>query len=200
VVEQVKAPSHEEVTICRQCGGAGFLRRDLPLDHPDFGRAIPCDCIAAESPQERYSRLQRYSSLGPLTRLTFDNLVEQGRSAHIRDRELFRQLTSDAKAFAEAPVGWLFIYGPSGAGKTHVAAAIANRCIENNQPVLFVVVPDLLDHLRASYDPEADVDYDALFEQIKGAPVLILDDLGTQSSTPWAQEKLFQIFNHRYNA
>ncbi len=31
------------------------------------------------------------------------------------------------------------------------------------------------------------------------APLLILDDLGTQSATPWAREKLYQIFNHRYN-
>jgi DNA replication protein DnaC len=30
--------------------------------------------------------------------------------------------------------------------------------------------------------------------------LLVLDDLGTQSATPWAQEKLYQIFNHRYNA
>ena len=28
----------------------------------------------------------------------------------------------------------------------------------------------------------------------------MLDDLGTHSATPWAQEKLYQIFNHRYNA
>jgi DNA replication protein DnaC len=30
--------------------------------------------------------------------------------------------------------------------------------------------------------------------------LLILDDLGTQSATPWAREKLYQIFNHRYTA
>ncbi len=30
-------------------------------------------------------------------------------------------------------------------------------------------------------------------------PLLILDDLGAHNSTPWAQEKLFQILNHRYN-
>jgi DNA replication protein DnaC len=29
---------------------------------------------------------------------------------------------------------------------------------------------------------------------------LILDDLGAHASTPWAQEKLFQLLNHRYNA
>ncbi|MHB1384000.1 MAG: ATP-binding protein, partial [Bellilinea sp.] len=27
-----------------------------------------------------------------------------------------------------------------------------------------------------------------------------LDDLGTQSATPWAREKLYQLLNHRYNA
>jgi DNA replication protein DnaC len=28
--------------------------------------------------------------------------------------------------------------------------------------------------------------------------VLVLDDLGTESATPWAREKLFQLLNHRY--
>ena len=26
----------------------------------------------------------------------------------------------------------------------------------------------------------------------------MIDDLGTQNATPWAQEKLYQIFNYRY--
>jgi DNA replication protein DnaC len=35
---------------------------------------------------------------------------------------------------------------------------------------------------------------------VRTARLLILDDLGTQSATPWAREKLYQIFNHRYTA
>ncbi len=170
------------------------------MDHPDFGKAVACDCAVSETADARVGRLQKYSSLGPLTRLTFDNLIEHGRSANPRDRQLFRELVADARAFAEGPEGWLVVHGSSGAGKTHVAAAIANRCIERGQPALFVVVPDLLDHLRAAYKPDSEMAYDALLEQVRSAPVLILDDLGTQSSTPWAQEKLFQILNHRYNA
>lgn len=190
----------EEAAPCPQCHGAGFLRRDVPLDHPDFGKAFPCDCILDESRESQLQRLQRYSSLGPLTRLTFANLLEQGRSSNPRDRELFRMLVRDARAFAEGPSGWLLIHGPSGAGKTHVAAAIANRCLERGQPALFVVVPDLLDHLRAAYSPSSDLNYGQLIEQVRNAPVLILDDLGTQNATPWAQEKLFQVLNYRYNA
>jgi DNA replication protein DnaC len=172
----------------------------VTLDHPDFGKAVACDCSVSESEDARLDRLQKYSSLGPLTRLTFANLLEHGRSTNPRDRDLFRQLVADARAFAEEPEGWMVIHGSSGAGKTHVAAAIANRCIERGQPALFVVVPDLLDHLRAAYKPDSEMAYDALLEQVRTAPVLILDDLGTQSSTAWAQEKLFQILNHRYNA
>lgn len=172
----------------------------MPLGHPDFGKAFPCDCVEDESDDARRDRLERYSSLGPLTRLTFSNLIERGRSVNPRDQEQFRRLVLDAKEFAEAPEGWMLIHGASGAGKTHVAAAIANRCIERGQPALFVVVPDLLDHLRAAYNPGSEVGYDVLFEQVRNAPVLILDDLGTQNATSWAQEKLFQILNHRYNS
>lgn len=198
--ESNSPPEEDATDVCPKCHGAGFLRLDVALDHPQFGKAVPCDCVRAESGESRLQRLQRYSSLGPLTRLTFDNLVEHGRSTNPRDRELFRSLVQDARGFAEEPEGWLLVHGPSGAGKTHVAAAIANRCLERGQPALFVVVPDLLDHLRASYRPDSDMGYDALLEQVRVAPILILDDLGTQSSTAWAQEKLFQILNHRYNA
>jgi len=43
------------------------------------------------------------------------------------------------------------------------------------------------------------VRFDQRFEQIRNAPLLVLDDLGTESASPWAQEKLYQLFNHRYN-
>jgi len=44
------------------------------------------------------------------------------------------------------------------------------------------------------------VSYDQLFESVKNAPLLVLDDFGEQSTTPWAQEKLYQVINYRYNA
>jgi len=144
--------------------------------------------------------LQRYSNIGPLTRLTFDNLDPKGRSGDPSNEERFSQACEGAKAFAQNPEGWLVLTGASGCGKTHLAAAIANQCIVNGHTVLFIVVPDLLDHLRATFSPSSDITYDELFEQVRNVPLLILDDLGTQSSTPWAREKLYQIINHRYNA
>ncbi|MBA4375532.1 MAG: ATP-binding protein [Anaerolinea sp.] len=102
--------------------------------------------------------------------------------------------------FAEEPRGWLVITGTYGCGKTHLAAAIGNYRKAMGDDPIFVVVPDLLDHLRATFSPSSNTSYDELFNRVKAAPVLILDDLGTQSATPWAREKLYQIFNERYNA
>jgi DNA replication protein DnaC len=105
-----------------------------------------------------------------------------------------------ARQFAETPENWLVFVGEHGCGKTHLAAAIANGCADGGRPVVFKEVPELLDHLRATYRPDSPVTYDQLFEAVRSAPLLILDDLGTESATPWAQEKLHQIFNYRYAA
>jgi DNA replication protein DnaC len=185
---------------CPRCGGAGFVRRRVRLGHPDFGKAFPCSCIDDEREDERQARLQRYSNLGPLSRLTFENLSPRGRSPNPEHQERFAAAVGAGRRFAEEPAGWLVLAGPSGCGKTHLAAAISGRCIERGQAALFMVVPDLLDHLRAAYQPGSDVSYDDLFEIVRNAPLLVLDDLGVQSSTPWAEEKLFQVINHRYNA
>ncbi len=173
---------------------------DVSPSHPDFGKLVPCKCRSQGLTHDRLNRLQRLSNLGPLVRLTFDNLIKEGRRPDEASRERFRSAYNRCWEYAQAPQGWLVLWGPSGCGKTHLAAAIANERIRVGDPVLFVVVPDLLDHLRASFSPSSEIPYDELFENVKAAPLLILDDLGTQSSTPWAQEKLFQIFNHRYNA
>jgi DNA replication protein DnaC len=66
--------------------------------------------------------------------------------------------------------------------------------------VLFIDVLDLLDHLRATFNPNSTVRFDKLFEEVRSAPLLVLDSLESQSMTPWVREKLYQIINYRYNA
>ncbi len=105
-----------------------------------------------------------------------------------------------AQQFAEKPRGWLVLLGKTFTGKTHLAAAVGNYRHKLGDSPLFVVVPDLLDHLRATFSPTSSISYDDLFNQVRTVSLLILDDLGTQSASPWAKEKLYQIFNYRYNA
>ena len=186
--------------ICPICEGRKWLSVDVPVGHPDFGKAVACQCQINVSESERETRLRRYSNLGPLSRMTFAAANPDGLGASPENARLFAAACQAAQEYADDPIGWLALTGPNGCGKTHLAAAIANRRIELGELAFFVHVPDLLDDLRSTYAPSSEISYSDLFEQVNDAELLILDGLGIQSPTPWAREKLHQIFNRRANA
>ncbi len=200
IEQPIKRGRQETEEVCPICKGLGYLRADVPVDHPDFGKLIACNCRLAELATRRAAALHALSYSEIPSRMVFETFVPDGHGLPPDKRANLRWAYEEARSFAERPEGWLVLKGGYGCGKTHLAAAIANYCIERGRLVLFNTVPDLLDHLRAAFAPSSPVVYDTRFEDIRTAPILILDDLGTESSTPWAQEKLFQIFNHRYNA
>ena len=172
----------------------------MPVGHPDFGEAFPCRRCQQQEPADRVEALHRYSNLGALRRITLENTRPEGPLTDAAGQRMFREALTAAAAFTEKPAGWLVFTGPSGSGKTHLAVAAANRCIAAGFTTYFIVAADLLDHLRATYAPDNPVSYDELFDQVRNVPVLVLDDLTAQATTPWAREKLFQIISHRFNA
>ena len=183
---------------CPICGGIGYLRRDLPINDPDFGKIVPCSCRSEEITKSARSRLFRMSSLDALKNLRFDNFTKRGRVGLGQlQADSLENAYNQARNFADNLQGWLLMMGRFGSGKTHLAAAIANHAIETGTATLFLTVPDLLDWLRYAYSG-VDMSFEERFEEIREIPLLILDDFGTQNATPWAQEKIFQIMNHRY--
>jgi len=176
------------------------VRADVPVGHPDFGKLVPCTCRLAELAERRVDVLRALGDLGTLARMTFETFNPAGHSLPPDKQANLRWAYEEAKGFAENPEGWLVLKGGYGCGKTHLAAAIANACVARGQAVLFITIPDLLDHLRATFSPTSPTTYSTRFDEVRTVPVLILDDLGTESGTPWALEKLFQILNYRYNA
>lgn len=185
---------------CPICKGARVVHPRLPSGQPDYSRTVPCRCVKNEQAGARQARLQKYSNLGSLARFTFDNLVPEGRRGSHRSQERFSQAFQAARDFAAGPQGWLVFSGPSGSGKTHLAAAIVNERISQGHPAFYITVPDLLDRIRASFDPSSEMPYDEFFEQVRSTPLLVLDDLGVQSGTPWAREKLDQLLTSRFNS
>lgn len=144
-------------------------------------------------------QLRRYSNLGVLARLTFDSLVPTGRVNKEEAQRQFRAAYEAAITFADNPEGWLVFVGPSGCGKTHLACAIANHQISRGNPVFYIGVADLLDHLRYAFSPDSEITHDELFERVKKSPLLVLDDLNVVGATPWARGKLEQLLDYRFN-
>lgn len=179
-----------DADVCPNCGGAGFYRLDVEVGHPQFGRIIACECHERERAVSRYSDQRTLSNLDQFvdcTFVSFDKDVPGTREAFVQ-----------AKQYSETyePI-WIVLFGGYGTGKTHLAAAIANEAVRQQMTVLFTVVPDLLDQLRSAYDPKSGMSFDDKFSAIREVGILVLDDLGTENTTPWAREKLFQIINYR---
>jgi len=181
--------------VCPHCKGAGYLRADVPFGHPLFGKPLPCDCKRARVNEERRRLLREQSQIDWLAAFreasfeTFHFLLPSVQEAY-----------EEALQFAQQPQGWLVLEGDNGCGKTHLAVSIAKYCLAEGAIVLFSVVPDLLDYLRATFAPNAEEPYDEAFTKMREAELLVLDDLGAEQSTPWANEKLYQLLNYRYNA
>jgi len=192
-------PEEDAGEICPVCKGAGFVHPALDSGKVDFSRVVPCRCSKGELRKKKAEYLEKYSNLGSLSQLTFDNLSLKGKAASAVSQERFAQIYQAARAFADNPWGWLVFSGPSGSGKTHLACAIANHRISLGEPVFYIGAADLLDHLRSAFSPTSDTTYDELFEQVKNVPLLVLDDLTLGSATAWAKEKLEQLLQHRFN-
>ena len=166
---------------------------DVPPDHPLANRLIPCACTLA-----RQAGAIR-AGLAPLLRaMTFEAFqTEEGNRAALER----------AQQFASDPWGqgwyWLVLIGSNGRGKTHLAAAVVNALLARGEPARFENVAELLDYLRAGYSAQGDEDFDRRLARLKDAPVLVLDDLGAEAGhtapfeVSWAQDKIYQILDHR---
>ncbi len=195
------SPTEPPADVCQVCGGAGWLTPPVDVTHPDFGKAIPCQCQQSDADrQRRIAALERYSNLGALRTVSFTNVPQGGPEADAANRAAYADALHAAEEYAANPHGWITFAGPSGSGKTRLAAAIANRCIELDRPALFITAADLLDYLRGGFDDDAEAPFSDLFEQVRNTPLLVLDDLPTRPATPWTQERLFQLLAWRHSA
>lgn len=93
----------------------------------------------------------------------------------------------------------LFIAGPMGTGKTHLAAAIANQIMQQGRAVICMTMIDLLERIKRTY-AKGDVDEGSVLRIYKTVPLLIIDDMGKETPTEWAVSTIYNIINGRYEA
>lgn len=178
---------------CKTCLDLGFLRADLPFNHPDFGKAVPCpDCRTKAVKATTIQKLRSRSQLrGDLLDENFAKLI-------IRLGENDEPIAA-AKEIMSKWAGWLLLSGDYGVGKSAILAAMVNDAIENNVDALYFTAPDLLDLLR----PGAPVDYQTTMNNLKNIKVLVIDEMDkiakkSDDSMTWPLEKMFQLLNSRY--
>jgi len=143
--------SQESLPVCPICNGIGFVRQDLPVGHPDFGRLIPCSCSVANVNGKESPGTANLNRLADYSGKSFDTFSTKGRMGLGDEQE--KSLTvarSHAEQFAQDLKGWLLFCGGYGCGKTQLATAIDNHAAHLSIPTLILTVPNFLDSLRAS--------------------------------------------------
>jgi chromosomal replication initiator protein DnaA len=94
----------------------------------------------------------------------------------------------------------LFIYGPSGLGKTHLLYAISNRILEANENmnIVYVKGEDFMNQLIETIR-EVGAESSAEFrDKYRKADVLLIDDIQFIAGKPATQEEFFHTFNALY--
>lgn len=186
---------------CPRCGGIGYLRKgDYEPGDRDFGRYIRCpECLEWTQEQARRETWEKFREFiertdclrGDLLQCAFDNFQDktpslQGIKKAVRDWAMRVYKQSDGRR-------WLYLCGACGCGKTHLCAAAANGLRAAGVSVLFMTTPVLLGTLKADLDRTED-----FVRQLSVVPVLVLDDLGAEPLTEWANSILTRIIDSRY--
>lgn len=89
----------------------------------------------------------------------------------------------------------ILIFGPSGVGKTHLAAAIGEKLVENGFRVLFSRTTELVQKLQAS---KKALSLPATMERLDKYDCIILDDFGYVQKDEMETSVLFELICERY--
>jgi DNA replication protein DnaC len=89
----------------------------------------------------------------------------------------------------------IFLLGPSGTGKSHLAEALGHEACRKGFDVLFHRCHKLFEWIRNGY---GDGSYKRRLERVVKVPLLILDDFGLQTLSEEQQEDLYEIICRRY--
>lgn len=191
--------------MCPACSGHGFVRVEVEVEEPDFGKALLCPVCGPQRMEAQRNSL-RASLPESLRSWTFD-MLQPRVDLTTEQKAQWEHARECAYRFAlgESPEPWLVLMGTKGWGKTHLALAIVNERHAHQEygpPGWYVVAPELLVQLRAGFRDES---YERRLDAFRETPLLVLDDLGTEyhrktsdEATTWAQEQVFLVLNHRH--
>ncbi|WAM36573.1 ATP-binding protein [Caldicellulosiruptor acetigenus] len=191
--------------MCPLCGSRLWTEVEI------FGliRKLPCACGCQKQEYEKHQQLQKIREKAlRLERLRnfslmdrkFESCTFENFKIDSENEQFYRLARNYCEQFEEMKrqnVGLLF-YGPSGTGKTFLAFCIANYLIERFYPVIAVSTIGFLAKLKQLYSSSSGEMEIEVLNNFKNADLIVLDDMGAESSTGWAVEKLYMLVDMRY--
>lgn len=172
---------------CSICGGTGWLRTNLPVGHPEFGKLLMC-------PNGNLLRLpnaERYG-LTPDESHTLD-------WADVLDRGNILKAVRAIQLALERQYGWVYLWGDFGQGKTLALKIAVAYTLRNRQFAAYVRMASIVENLRAAFDSQdPSIEAERRLEWWTDLPVLAIDEVDRLRQTAYAAEQQFLLLDRRY--
>lgn len=202
------------LTYCKKCKTSRWYVSD---DHK-FCTRVACKCEQekmrrAEEEEARRERIRKFNEQTRLSllgdryrnKLFKDAIItEHNRSAY----EKCSNYVKNSQEVKKNNIG-LYIYGDNSSGKTFITACLCNELLWQSEynRCIYTNLATILNEIRASYDGDGMGEVEIL-NRLSHYDFAFIDDLGKEfigreynaSSSKWAEEKLFEILNARYNS
>jgi len=149
--------------------------------------------------KEKIEALLGTSGMSPRAK----NCVFEGYQLNIYNSDAFnlcKKYSENFDSIKKTKKNGIFLAGPCGVGKSHLAYSIANSLINKGQSVISMTMIDLLMHIRRSYDSSGQKSESDILKVYEDCTLLVIDDLGKEKPTEWTLSMIYTIIDRRYNS
>ena len=179
------------------CDGSGMII----YNKEGYITTKPCKCAEDEVLRKRLKFAEIPQEFKDLKVNDFATDIYTGnkdRQLAVNAKKIVIGYVKNFDTMAEMGKGLYFYSSTKGSGKTRLAVSMGNALINKYRSVVkFTTTIRLLNEIKDTFDNKAGKTQAELIADTTSIQVLLLDDIGVEKPTPWAEEVLYTILNER---
>lgn len=182
---------NNEPTVCPKCGGSMWITW---VDEQGCDMARRCECF---EPTMAKRRITRSGISEPFRAKGFKNFDTRGIAQLEKAYTICVDYCKNYQDIKESRHNSILLLGQVGCGKTHLALASANALLDYQKiRVVYMLYREMITRLKQNITDEDA--YNKNIDELKTAPMLVIDDLLKGKTTDSDINILFEIVNYRY--
>ena len=182
-----------EIAHCENCPGLHACKQDTTGMQPVlayrrgqiFLEYQPCSELKAHQAKRRTSK--RIDALF-MPKMIYEATLEDFYMDTPERQDLYKRIIGLTNQYDQGEsIKGLYLHGRYQIGKTYALAALANQFSHLGANVIIVYYPDLVREIKSAIKTG---EVEARITRLKSADILLLDDIGGESFSPWIRDEV----------